>query len=287
MHIISLHSQKGGTGKTSIALSLVFEALNRGKVPLFIDADLSGTSVRDILHFDAPIGAHQSIEDFFLEVGSSRNPIDYLTYVSVLDQLNSQQRRFPILLGRSHSSSKMMPLVYKENHTHYLRSRLEALINSARKHHQIDTIIIDNSPGSWGLSQATKGIIDEGKLKSNTDVTFKGQSVLVSSTDLNDIVSCINLLAQASNDKYTYVVNRSPYSADIAQNGNLIAQRLDAKGQAMSQPDYLSYAQELRAKNPIKWVSQEDAHLQNIYKQHVQGFRPISNIKQLFDLVVT
>lgn len=60
MHLVSLHSQKGGTGKTSIALSLAIAAQRRNLKALLVDADLSGTSIRDSIHLTS-VAAEQSI----------------------------------------------------------------------------------------------------------------------------------------------------------------------------------------------------------------------------------
>ena len=48
--IYSIHSQKGGVGKTSIALAIAgFEAVFNGKKVLLIDADLTGTSIKEVI----------------------------------------------------------------------------------------------------------------------------------------------------------------------------------------------------------------------------------------------
>ncbi len=48
--IYSIHSQKGGVGKTSIALAIAgFEAVFNNKKVLLIDADLTGTSIKEIV----------------------------------------------------------------------------------------------------------------------------------------------------------------------------------------------------------------------------------------------
>lgn len=58
--IISIHSQKGGVGKTLIGLTLAYYYSIRKKKAVFIDADLTGTSVNDI----------------FLSSGLESNPFD-------------------------------------------------------------------------------------------------------------------------------------------------------------------------------------------------------------------
>jgi hypothetical protein len=46
--IYTIHSQKGGVGKTSIALALAGMTGARGKKTLIIDADMTGASVADV-----------------------------------------------------------------------------------------------------------------------------------------------------------------------------------------------------------------------------------------------
>lgn len=279
--LISLHSQKGGTGKTSIALNLALWAKANGKNPLFIDADLSGTSVSDSLHFKVPVEPFQNIEDYFLEVGVKREPSEYFAHASVTDRLSQVEHTIPVLLGKSQSAQILMPLVYKENHTNYLRMRLENLINSARKHFQIDTIVIDNSPGTWGLSQATKAIIDRGELEINSDVKFHGRSILVSSADLNDVISCLNLLAKPAKKKYFYILNRTPYGSDPAANTEQLAARLEQKAGALSfWPQYIQYATEIRT-GYVKWAAEENLDIKNLYTNHVTGFTPLPQIENL------
>ncbi len=48
-HIYTIHSQKGGVGKTSIAIAIAgLAAIWQGKNALIIDADLTGTSLIDL-----------------------------------------------------------------------------------------------------------------------------------------------------------------------------------------------------------------------------------------------
>lgn len=280
MHIVSLHSQKGGTGKTSIALSLAIEAQRRNLRPLFVDADLSGTSVRDSIHLKE-VSPEQSINEFF-RTPELTDPLKYIARAELLDSVQNIPREISILLGDTQTGLSLMPLVYKENHSQFLRTRIELLINTLAKGKQIDVVIFDNSPGEWGLGKAILETVTKGELRRNSAVKFNGKAVLVSSLDLNDIVSCLHLKNQNSDVSYSHILNRSNNGTDIEANVTRITDNLDQKSILSSQSGYATHAQTLR-NSKVDWVGAEDSNLVGTYHSHVQGIYAHSNIAELAD----
>lgn len=279
MQIVSLHSQKGGTGKTSIALSLAIEAQRRNLTPLFVDADLSGTSVRDSIHLK-PVTADQSIKEFFL-AAELTDPIKYIATAELLDLEHNLPKELSILLGDTQTGLSLMSLVYKETHSQFLRTRIEMLINALDKAGQIDVIIFDNSPGEWGLGKAILEIIAAGELRDNSAVELNGKAILVSSLDLNDIVSCLHLKNENSKKiPYLHILNRSGFGTDVEANVSRIADNLDQKATLTGQDGYATHAAKLRS-DKVEWIGAEDSNLAGTYQAHVKGIHVPANISEL------
>lgn len=281
MEIVSLHSQKGGTGKTSIALSLAIEAQRRKLKPLLIDMDLSGTSIKDSIHLKL-VNQDQSISEFFRSL-VLKNPTDYIATAEIQDLGMGTKEELAVLLGDAQTGIDLMPLVYKENHSQFLRSRVESLINALAKDKLINVVIIDNSPGCWGLGKAVLETVIAGKLTKNNAVTFNGKCILVSSLDLNDIVSCLHLRQKDAQVPYLHVINRSILGDNVDENVKKIADNLDLKGQIdAAYAGYLAHAQTLR-KMKVDWVGVEDPDWKSTYHEHVKGIKPPANIAALAD----
>jgi hypothetical protein len=281
MEIVSLHSQKGGTGKTSLALGLAVEAMRIGKKPLLMDLDFSGTSLRDIVHLKQGEKIN-TIEDYFLD--PRNNSInDYISLAEITDLRTSSKIDISVMLDDSADLKRMMTFVYKENHSTYLESRLEGIIDTLAKAKQIGVIIVDNSPGAWGLSNSVLNIVRRGHIRSNNEIKFNGHSLLVSSSDLNDVMSCVGLQANGGSEhkSYKYVVNRSPYTNDVAKNITEITSRIDQKAEHTNNEGYKAISQELRAKTVnIQYAFPEDASMQQVFRNHFQGF-PKSQLIQI------
>lgn len=286
MDIISLHSQKGGTGKTSIALGLAVESARRQKKPLLIDLDFSGTSLRDIIQLKQGEKV-STIEDYFLDPRKN-NPEDYISHAEVVDQRTNTKIDIPVMLDDSSHVYKMMSFVYKENHSAYLEARLEGLIETLAKGNQIQTIILDNSPGAWGLSNAILNIVQRTHIRTNTEIAYRGIPILVSSTDLNDVMSCLNLQNSPGDrhKKYKFVINRSSYTSNpptniVAHNINELSNRLDAKAQPTNDEGTKGLANLLRTKSiGIDYVFPEDGTMAQMYRAHFQTF-PTTGLDQI------
>lgn len=295
MKIVSIHSQKGGTGKTSLALSLAVHAASVGKKPLIIDADLSGTTIKDIIHQEAAHFQNQlSIVDYFLEP-FVEDPKKYISTAKIKDlRPNGVSHDIDILFGKANDDySRVMSLVYKETHTQLLKSKLEHLINSVfkKKENKTDLIIIDNSPGSWGLSRAVLEIVTSEKqcLDINPSAKFEGFPVLVSTVDLNDLLSCLRLRDNESHCPYLHILNKSPHGALISDNATKIGNNLEQKASAVGNNTYLVQSSMVKAQQEEKikfsWVGELNSKRALTYTVHLTEYEPESNIAELSSLV--
>lgn len=169
--IYTIHSQKGGVGKTSIAIAIAgIAAIWYGMNALIIDADLTGTSLVDLpgwyegtrcryinelilarpgdfLKY-TPITSHRlekkfchNMRLFYHELPSQKHNIRYMTASPVFEDIR-----------------KIVPLISQEDNLHFFRHRLEDIIVTAIAD-QFDVIVIDHPPGLYGISKASLDIV--------------------------------------------------------------------------------------------------------------------------------
>lgn len=159
VRVYTIHSQKGGVGKTSVAIAIAGWSSSKHELKtLIIDCDLTGTSLIDLfwkgdrkqqkyqahylnrLLLASPI-AFSGYEKgdmgkvFYLPVPHSRN-LHYIPSSPVLKDIRS-----------------IVELISQENLLHFFQSRMEDILKLAVKN-EVKTIIIDTPPGLFGLSQA-------------------------------------------------------------------------------------------------------------------------------------
>lgn len=165
--IYSMHSQKGGVGKTSIAIAIAgLEAIFNGKKVLLIDADLTGTSIKDILVRKDERDPYKYINNVILAA-----PDDFVDYTSIISK--GTKKKSSNLSGLhdfyyeseidpkiffSPSSPdyndvlEIIPLISQEDYLHFFRHRIEDIIVTAIND-GFEVIILDLSPGIHGLSK--------------------------------------------------------------------------------------------------------------------------------------
>lgn len=170
--IYSIHSQKGGVGKTSIALVAagLYSLFHKKKV-LLIDADLTGTSLIDL--FDGNLNGKKYFNELILA-----NPDDFSSFTPITpgQKTKSETGKQKILKKFWQKAEliedlcyfpaspilkdiqEVVSLISQEDHLFFFRHRLEDIIATAI----IDgfkVVIIDNPPGLFGLSKASFGLV--------------------------------------------------------------------------------------------------------------------------------
>lgn len=157
--LYTLHSQKGGVGKTSIAIAIgSLEAIYHGKKTIIIDADMTGTSLVDV--FPSSLEHVRYLNEVILAP-----PAEFEKYTSILSRpegsshdLSSLWQKIPQCELYYIPSSPMLrdiqrvvPLISQEDYLGFFKRRLEDFI-VATLNDNFDVIIIDHGPGLFGLS---------------------------------------------------------------------------------------------------------------------------------------
>jgi hypothetical protein len=239
--IISVESRKGGVGKTTAALNLARLLLDREFVVLFLDIDITGTNVVDILdssywkektnvikHNEKPLNLLEIYQNLFMcgkelpqwKISETNSNIAFSININKINVMGSQ-----IYKGtdekennKNGNTSKLIcnpSILFDELHTFWFVQYLQTLCENFAKKIKVENkkrvaVILDNSPGYVGINPAIQEWL--------TDIGPKrGKFLTVSSLDRQDIVSCSNsmdeLHAMLSNKcsaaiKYTGAKNK-------------------------------------------------------------------------------
>ena len=165
--IYTLHSQKGGVGKTSIAIAIAgLAAIHYGKMTLIIDADFTGTSFLDIPDI-IKVDKKEYFNDFILAKPSEFEKYTSITSGKTKEKIEETRKKFcwnvPAGDGKIFcmpgsalvkDMQKIIPLISQEDHLRFFRHRLEDILVTATMA-GFEVIIIDHSPGLLGLSKSS------------------------------------------------------------------------------------------------------------------------------------
>ena len=165
--IYTLHSQKGGVGKTSIAIAIAgLAAFHNDKMTLIIDADFTGTSFLDIPDMIVD-NKKKYFNDFILTKPSEFEDHTPITSVKTNEKIKETKKKFcwnvPAGDGKIFcmpgsalvkDMQKIIPLISQEDHLRFFRHRLEDILVTATMA-GFEVIIIDHSPGLLGLSKSS------------------------------------------------------------------------------------------------------------------------------------
>lgn len=205
--LYTIHSQKGGVGKTSIAIAIAaFAAIFHKKKALIIDADMTGVSLYDVAGWSgakrprylneillAPprryeailnkrVDSEDSLHNYFHDVPECET-IKYIPASPCITDITC-----------------VVPLISQEDLHRFFRYRLEDVVSAAIES-QFDVIIVDNSPGLFGISTSTLEISLKG---------VESHAVIVTSTDPPDYLSLFpslsNILERLGKDAHPFVL---------------------------------------------------------------------------------
>lgn len=210
--IFTIHSQKGGVGKTSIALALAGITGARGKKTLIIDGDMTGASIADV-----PGMTCDGTSDFNKLILAIPNEFCAVTKTWPARKKNTRselEKRFckeqtdhkgvyviPSS-ARAEDVERIVPLFSQEDHLHFFRNRIEDILAVAIQS-GFDVIIMDHSPGMFGFSKANLQMCLEWALKQDKNDHRLGHllkadsrepslhALLVSSFDPHDYKSAL------------------------------------------------------------------------------------------------
>lgn len=187
--LYTLHSQKGGVGKTSLAIAIAcLEGLLRGVRTALIDADLTGTCLADALGGAPPSKAPRYVNDLIL---ASPNSFLDLTVAPRFGRPPTQKGPRPdyweryLLPWRDSRTGpspfdyvpsnpaldevrRIVPSLAQEYNLHFYRERLRDLIVSLAtlpRRPRYRAIVLDLPPGLFGLSEAAFHLATNGELE--------------------------------------------------------------------------------------------------------------------------
>ncbi len=220
--LFTLHSQKGGVGKTSLAVGIAcLESITRKAQTIIVDADLTGTSICDAFGLERGSPKQEKTSRRFLNEILLADPDECL-------QLLMSHRRAPKTFGAlgkfilSSDDSRddspylmqsnpdlgavreMVPLLPQERHLHYFAQRLHQLVVALCRV-GFRTVILDLPPGLFGLSDAAMELASDGNLAGEIEdlkgVTWDApKSLLVTSNDKADYRAALLSAAQLLKD---------------------------------------------------------------------------------------
>ncbi len=168
--VYTIHSQKGGVGKTSVAIAIAgFAWILHRKKALIVDADLTGTSLADLPNWSRKAPCRY-FNDLILAKPPAFARYTSIPSVSSRSKSRSQMAEFyhevPDHGGIHYMPAspvlddvlRIVPLISQENLLHFFRDRLEDIIRTAVGD-DFGVIIIDHPPGLFGLSTASLDIV--------------------------------------------------------------------------------------------------------------------------------
>lgn len=181
LRCVSVHSVKGGVGKSSIAYLLARRYAERGDQTLLVDMDLTGTSLADVLPLRAPVGcdlnraptawrsvseSRRSVEeerasqdgwgpafvpflnDYLLATGQDVHPMAVVWESDVPGLLVAPSSALPRDLVA------ILPVIYDEPNAGFLESRIEWFLDQVIARTEIRHVVFDSPPTIPGLSRA-------------------------------------------------------------------------------------------------------------------------------------
>lgn len=171
--VYSLHSQKGGVGKTSITLAIAGLAAHmHGKKTFVIDADLTGVSLCDISgltkkelnkrqYFNdlllAPPNKFADEIDVLRKKPRQKTSENFYSEFCWLAQIDSNITILPSS-PKLKDVSRIIPLITQEDHLYLFRYRFEDILTFILNS-DYEVVIIDFSPGLFGISKSIFSLV--------------------------------------------------------------------------------------------------------------------------------
>lgn len=165
--IYTIHSQKGGVGKTSVALAIAGISGAIGKKTLLIDADMTGASIADLPGMECEQGNKAKwFNDLILK---KPNKFAMITSIIPTSRINEDMKleakfcqkttnyesiSFIPSSAKPEAVETVVPFIAQEDHLHFFRHRIEDIIAAAICA-GFEMIIIDHSPGLFGFSKTS------------------------------------------------------------------------------------------------------------------------------------
>jgi len=184
VEIYTIHSQKGGVGKTSIALAKAgWAGLEESKKTLIVDGDMTGTSLIDIFKKDKSNPRYLNdllLSDPMVFKQYKKEPLKVETDFCIPDD---EHKNIFFLPSSSilEDTKVIVSLISQEDRLHFFQSRMQDILELLVQN-KYETLIIDTPPGLYGLSKA----MWEMTLNETEKYKYKKQTIFVTSSDSSD-----------------------------------------------------------------------------------------------------
>jgi len=178
IRIYTIHSQKGGVGKTSLAIAIAGWSSSEHKLKtLIVDCDLTGTSIIDLFWKRDSSKQNGKRIHYLNKLLLASPPVFEQYEKGNMDKIYC--RAVPDYKNLYYIPSspvlkdirRIVALISQEDMLHFFQSRMTDILELAQKS-GFETIIIDNPPGLFGLSRATINLKALSKCNWNKRVFF-------------------------------------------------------------------------------------------------------------------
>lgn len=178
MKVISVHSNKGGSGKTTLAISLAALFAEEEKKVCIIETDLSGAGLYASLELEMePYEEQPDLNEYLLEVPSQTKKIDVQSLLwRYTDDENGIKFWVIKCSPDSDVKSQTLAVAERERSIGWMKYRLLDLTNEMKD--EFDYCIFDCPPGIDGMSLASLAIT----------LKWSGIPIFISTPDRSHII---------------------------------------------------------------------------------------------------
>lgn len=216
--IYTIHSQKGGVGKTSLAIAIASIAAGTNTKALIIDADLTGVSLADVPDFKVPNKTKEI--KYFNEIIMASPPAFaeftkkiYAAKTNKTQCLKTYYLKHPEINNLYYipaspcleDIAKIIPLISQENFLGFFYNRLADILACVICD-GFGVIVVDHPPGLFGISTASLKIVsdsikeDDKKPSALKKLNATIRALCVSSPDEADYKALFPALCTLSNN---------------------------------------------------------------------------------------
>lgn len=220
--IYTIHSQKGGVGKSSIALALAgLEGIIENKRVLLMDSDFTGTSFVDLPDWTSKNSKIRYSNEFLF-----CSPQDFITFKKqsfkdfLLPVPQEENIQYCSASPYWEDISLISDLISQEEYLGFFSFRLTDVLE--KLFNKYDVIIFDNPPGLYGLSYSVYKLVMG--LEERQEVTILKHSIFVTtgdSVDYKALLPSMNWLSQ------NIVNQHGNKDFDFFENADLILNKAD------------------------------------------------------------
>ena len=158
MKILSFHSVKGGTGKTTVSLLTAKLLSAEKKKVCFIDIDIDGPGIKFAIDLKIRKKKMNYINEYLIEIPAAKTKIDVADIIADYIDSECSFSVIPFYL-KAIDSDKFLHQAMHESVDGHIKLRFESILKYL-ENQKFDYCIIDNSPGIVHLSKEIMKIVN-------------------------------------------------------------------------------------------------------------------------------